>query len=85
MGNPVPTDLGNANTWYTKANAYAIPVGDKPMVGAVATSTAGWLGHVAVVAAINNDGTILVDEMNVYGLGITDRRTVNAGSYLYIY
>lgn len=85
MGNPVPTNLGNANTWYATAQSYYIPTGTTPVVGAVATTTAGALGHVAIVREVEPNGNILIDEMNSLGLGITDTREVSANAYQYIY
>lgn len=85
MGNPLPTDLGNANTWYSVAQSYYIPTGSQPIVGAVATTTAGYLGHVAIVREVEANGNILIDEMNSVGLGVTDTREVAASAYQYIY
>lgn len=85
-GNPLPSNLGNASTWAYRAQAYGIPVGSTPRVGAaVVTSTAG-AGHVAYVTAVNADGTITISEMNHLGWNITDTRTIAASpSYRYVY
>jgi surface antigen len=58
--------FGNANTWDEAARAEGIPVNGTPTVGSVMQSDAGSYGHVAWVAALNADGTILVEEYN-YG------------------
>jgi surface antigen len=66
-GNPVPSNLGNAATWATRAAAYGIATGRTPQVGAAGvTSTAG-AGHVVYVEQVNDDGSIWVSEMNSYG------------------
>jgi surface antigen len=58
--------FGNANTWDDAARAEGIPVNGTPTVGSVMQSDAGSAGHVAWVAALNADGTVLVEEYN-YG------------------
>jgi len=85
-GDPVPTNLGNAATWATRAAAMGLPTGSTPAVGAaVVTSTRG-AGHVAYVTAVNDDGTITISEMNHAGWNKTDTRTIAAdGSYRYVY
>lgn len=81
----LPNNLGNANTWYAMASSMGLPVGSVPKVGAVATTTAGGWGHVAIVDAVNSDGTIVVSEMNYEGLGVISSRTTSASEFLYIY
>lgn len=66
-GSAMPTNLGNAATWYTRASAYGLSTGRSPKVGAaVVTGTRG-AGHVAFVERINEDGSIWVSEMNSSG------------------
>ena len=79
----LPNNLGNADTWYYRAQAQGIPVGSAPRVGAVAQSRGGM--HVAYVESVNGDGTVTVSEMNVRGLGVVSTRTAPASNYLYIY
>jgi hypothetical protein len=80
----VPANLGNANTWAARALADGYSLGP-PIVGAVAQSTAGPYGHVALVVAVG-PGTVTVDEMNVLGLGQVDERSYPAGYFNnYIY
>lgn len=85
-GNPVPTNLGNAATWATRAAAMGLPTGTTPRVGAaVVTKTAG-AGHVAYVTAVNGDGTITISEMNHKGWNKVNSRTLPAASnFRYVY
>jgi len=65
IGRPVPSNLGNAYSWYRLAQRAGLPTGLAPAVGAVAVSEAG--NHVAVVEAVNPDGSFIVSEMNSRG------------------
>lgn len=80
----LPTGLGNANTWYTRASAKGLSVGTTPQVGAVATTTRGAEGHVSYVLQVSN-GQILVSEMNVEGWNIASQAWYPSSDYLYIY
>lgn len=82
---PVPYGLGNANTWYTRAKAWGFDGGAEPRVGAVATTTAYYYGHVAYVEAVYGDGRILVSEMNYQGWNFVNTRVTLATDWLYIY
>lgn len=62
MGNPVPSNLGNANTWATKAKSQGYLVNSTPSVGAVIQ--AGM--HVGVVEEIYPNGDLRISDMN-YG------------------
>lgn len=81
----LPNGLGNANTWYYRAQSFGLSVGSKARVGAVATTTAGSLGHVAYVEAVHGDGTITISEMNYKGVGIQSSRKASETSFFYIY
>ena len=81
----LPNNLGNANTWYYRAQAQGYAVGSAPRAGAVGTTTAGEFGHVVYVERVNGDGTILISEMNYAGLYSQRTRTAGAGDFLYIY
>ncbi len=84
-GHPLPTDLGNAATWGIRAQAFGLPVGTTPAVGAaVVMSTIGY-GHVAYVTAVHPNGTITISEMNFYGWDIVDSRVVSGVGLVYIY
>lgn len=84
----VPSNWGNANTWYARAQAAGWSTGSVPAVGAIATTTAGAYGHVALVEAVSGD-SVVVSEMNYYGNGggwnIRSSRTAPASEFLYIY
>ncbi len=64
---PLPGALtGDAKYWANNARALGMRVDNVPEVGAVFQTTAGWYGHVGVVLRVNDDGSLLVREMN-YG------------------
>jgi surface antigen len=63
---------GNASTWKDTARINGYAVDKKPTLGSVAwwgpmvsaVLTAGPLGHVAIVSAINDDGSIIIEQYN---------------------
>lgn len=55
----VPSNWGNANTWDDGARASGWKVSTVPVVGAVAQNNFGWAGHVGVVEAVNEDGSMI--------------------------
>lgn len=55
----VPNNWGNANTWDNYAAASGWTVSRTPKVGAIAQDNGGWLGHVAVVDAVSEDGSMI--------------------------
>ncbi len=60
-----PLLTGDAlNAGVTNARALGMQVDNTPSAGAVFQTTAGWYGHVGVVLRVNDDGSILVREMN---------------------
>lgn len=81
----VPSGLGNAITWYSRAQSRGMQVGATPTVGAIAWSiqTKGE-GHVAYVEEVYGDGSYLISEMNVRGWNVKSTRVVSSG-YLFIY
>lgn len=77
----LPNNLGNADTWASRARSQGLPTGSQPRVGAV-----GQQGmHVVYVESVNGDGTVTVSEMNWKGLYVTSTRTVPASNFTYIY
>ena len=79
LGRPIPSNLGNAITWLAAAQAAGFETGNEPRAGAViwyrfpATSA----GHVAIVEAVNADGSIEISAMNDRsGWGTVSRYTV---------
>jgi surface antigen len=65
IGRPVPSNLGNAYSWYILAQRSSLPTGPSPAVGAVAVNQGG--NHVSVVEQVNDDGSFWVSEMNSRG------------------
>ena len=88
-GRPIPSNLGNAITWYSIARNNGMAVGDAPAAGAVLWhARMGGLGHVAYVEKINADGSLLVSDMNYPIWGRVTYRTVppsEFGQYKFIY
>jgi surface antigen len=68
---------GNAINWWGAAQSFAVPEGQVPVVGAIAVFDNGYYGHVALVTNVLADGSWQQSEMNVYGLGVVDTRTIN--------
>ena len=82
--------LGNANTWNISLGGMGYAVNHRPAVGAIMQTSAGGggYGHVAVVVAVNSDGSVRVREMNWAGYNVVSERTVpaaQAGQYNYIH
>ncbi len=65
IGKPVPSNLGNAYSWYRLAQRAGLPTGLTPAVGAVAVNEGG--NHVSVVEVVRPDGSFIISEMNAYG------------------
>ncbi len=88
-GRPIPSNLGNAISWYYIAKNMGMPVGDTPAAGAVLWhARLGGLGHVAFVESINEDGSLKVSDMNYPIWGRVTYRTVppsEFGNYKFIY
>ncbi len=90
LGQPVGGLWGNASSWASLARASGFSVNNVPSVGAVlqTPNAAGGYGHVAVVEAVNPDGSIFISEMNYAGWNVKSTRTIPAGqvgSYNYIH
>lgn len=54
-----PSNWGNANTWAYYAALSGWTVSSAPKVGAIAQTSAGYLGHVAIVEAVSDDGSMI--------------------------
>ncbi|MBW3091815.1 CHAP domain-containing protein [Bifidobacterium sp. 82T10] len=92
MGIGTPSYLGNGGDWAANAPSYGLRVDSTPQVGAALSfargqdGADGTYGHVAVVEAVNSDGTFLISEMNVQGLYVVSYRTLtNNGQYLFVH
>jgi len=60
-----PSNWGNANTWAFYAALSGWTVSSRPRVGAIAQTSRGYLGHVAIVEAVSPDGSqIKYSDMN---------------------
>lgn len=71
LGRAVPSNLGNAYSWYRIAKGQGLPTGLSPAVGAVSVNEGG--NHVMVVEQVNEDGSFWVSEMNSHGqVSMTD-------------
>jgi len=60
--------------------SYGFRVGSTPAVGAVMVTRESYLGHVALVEAVNPDGSWVVSEMNYAGWGVISSRTIKPGT-----
>lgn len=89
IGRPIPSNLGNAISWASRARLAGLGVGPQPAAGAVIYHrNLGGLGHVAFVESVNGDGTLTVSDMNYPSWGRVTYRTVppsEFGNYLFIY
>jgi surface antigen len=89
LGNPIGSFWGDASSWAKYARASGFVVNTTPSAGAVMQdSNLGYWGHVAVVEAVNPDGSVFVSEMNYAGWNVKSTRTIPAsqvGSYNYIH
>ena len=87
---PLPGALtGDAKYWANNARALGMRVDNIPEVGAVFQTTSGWYGHVGVVLRVNDDGSLLVREMNYgYRANVITESTIPAnvvGNFSYIH
>ncbi|NMM98838.1 CHAP domain-containing protein [Bifidobacterium olomucense] len=93
MGINTPSYLGNGGDWWRTAPSYGLRVDHNPEVGAALSflpgqdGADGTYGHVAVVEAVNGDGTFVISEMNALaGPFNTNSRTLtNAGQYWFVH
>ena len=91
LGMSVSAGWGNASTWAVYARQSGLAVNSTPSVGAI-MQNGGYLGHVAVVEKILDNGDIQVSEMNASvaggGYNVVSGRIVSAsyvGQYLFIH
>ena len=73
------TWMGNANQWWRNAAAAGYAEGPTPDVNAIMVTAEGPVGHVALVTAVNPDGSWTVSEMAYRGVGKVDTRTLRPG------
>jgi surface antigen len=79
----LPNNLGNANTWFTRASAQGFSVGYEPRVGAIGEATTGYM-HVVYVESVDGD-MVTISEWNFNGPCVLTYRTVHKSSFRYIY
>lgn len=77
----LPNNLGNADTWVSRAAAQGMATGSTPRAGAVGQRNM----HVVYVESVNADGTVNISEMNFAGLYVVTNRTLPANYFTYIY
>lgn len=80
----VGNNWGNANNWGYAAQSQGWTVSNIPVVGAVAWSTAGYYGHVALVLELRGDA-VLIQEGNYDFNGSVRTIEVPTSTYRYIY
>jgi len=66
---------GNAAEWFVNARRAGRPTGLVPVQGAIVVIGGSWVGHVGYVERVNADGSFVISEWNVHGLGVYDERT----------
>ncbi|MCE4957787.1 LysM peptidoglycan-binding domain-containing protein [Macrococcoides caseolyticum] len=78
IGKGISTYWWHAYNWANGARKDGYTVNRTPSVGAIATTTDGYYGHVAFVERVNADGTILVSETNyLTPSGVVGYRTLS--------
>ncbi|MEE1296533.1 MAG: CHAP domain-containing protein [Bifidobacterium sp.] len=86
LGLPVGSFFGNGGMWASSALALGYSVDNAPQAGDIAVflpgqaGADGYYGHVAIVESVNPDGSIVISEMNVEGLGVQSSRTIDAAT-----
>lgn len=78
--NGVAGQFGNAKNWSANAGRIGYRVDSTPAVGSVAWWPSGTYGHVAWVAQVNADGTVVVEEYNYASDGKYGTRRIAASS-----
>jgi surface antigen len=88
VGLPLPANLGNASSWGYIARGAGLATGNTPKLYAAAVTSTRGEGHVVFVEAVNDDGSIVISEMNHLGWAVKDTMTIDAAtaaSYIYVY
>jgi surface antigen len=83
----IPSNWGNANTWFYSALNAGRETGTEPKLGAIIVTYESWYGHVGYVE--NVDGNkITISEMNFVGWGMVNYRSLDRSNPIiqgYIY
>ena len=78
----LPNNLGNANTWASRARVQGFSVGTTPRAGAIGQQG----NHVVYVTSVNPNGTFNLSEQNYKGLFVVSTRAnVSPSGYQFIY
>lgn len=84
FGQYIHSNLGDAHHWNNRATREGYQVSSTPKKHTAVVFEAGQLGadtqygHVAFVEKVNADGSIIISESNVKGLGVISYRTIDA-------
>lgn len=70
---------GNAWQWYYNAQAMGYATGSTPRPGSIFVSWESWVGHVGYVESVSGN-SYTISEMNYYGYGVVNTRTITPGS-----
>ncbi|HVQ43529.1 MAG TPA: CHAP domain-containing protein [Candidatus Saccharimonadia bacterium] len=82
----IPPNWGNAVSWYYHAISSKWSVGTVPAVAAIAWTSQGRYGHVALVEQVSADAkSVYISEMNYRGVGVKSFRWAAAREFKYIY
>lgn len=86
----IPRSFGNAYSWARAASAYGYAVDRTPSAGAIFQTAygGGGYGHVGYVESVNDDGSIVITEMNYGVLYRVTSATIPAdqvGNFYYIH
>lgn len=80
---PVPSNLGNADSWLYMARADGLATGYTPQIGAIAVART--YAHVAIVEKIDGE-RVYVSEQNYNGYGVVSSRWTSTSEWQgYIY
>ncbi|WP_142381192.1 amidase domain-containing protein [Staphylococcus rostri] len=86
FGKSIAGNMGNAAEWTSSAHQKGYKVTDRPTKHSAVVFQPGQLGadsyygHVAFVEQVHSDGSIVISESNVKGLGVISYRTIDATS-----
>lgn len=86
FGKSIAGNMGNAGEWTSTARAKGYRVTSQPTKHSAVVFHPGQLGannyygHVAFVEQVRDDGSIIISESNVKGLGVISYRTIDATS-----
>jgi surface antigen len=80
----IPRNWGNARSWLASAKRAGFATGSAPRVGAIAWTSMGYYGHVAIVEEVSG-ARVRISEMNYNGWNHVSTRWTSASEFQYIY